>query len=211
MVSVNYDILNELIACGNWAYEFAWANYEMLNNRNASYVLYGPPTNYIGVMAAGHLTPARERKVLKQTRRKNYIMYEFDQYFQILRVRHVCNYNQIDCTYHMFEHNGVIYGCPFWQDKKIRYPAKTVAVMYDRDRPVYFAMTSREYLCVDYYEYPQPDRVKTTCYLYLPTCTYSSTGLQISKDAPFGAQNSPVTIDFCEEEYNHIDFSLHFK
>lgn len=208
MNSIDYDTMNKLIMSGNSAYEYAWSNYEMLSQRKAAYVLYGPPTNYLGVLAAGHLTPAKERKVKKETRRKRYIQYELDENYHILRIRHMRDYDKTECTYHIFEQNGIVYGCPFYQDQKIRYPAKTVAVKYTGEKPEYFAMTSHNYLCVDYYEYPLPNRVKTTCYLYLPMSIYSAAGVRRSEDAPFGSTNSPVTIDQSEEEYNHIDFSL---
>lgn len=206
MIEICYADMHRMITDGCSAYEYAWRYYDKLVKRSACYTLYGPSTNYLGVMAAGHLTPAKERHIQKTTRRKNYIMYELDQNFHVLRIRHMKNYNEIDCTYHLFERNGVIYGRPFFQDQKIAYPGEMMAIKYSDGRPQYFAMTRPNYLCVDFYEYPQSNRVSTTCYLYHPASKYTSAGIPASWDSPFGTQNSPVTLDILEEEYCHINF-----
>ena len=63
MFNVTYELLNGLIAMGERARQYAWDNYEALNRRETAYVLYGPDTHSLGVLAAGHVTPARKRKL----------------------------------------------------------------------------------------------------------------------------------------------------
>ena len=206
MSNVTYDILNSLIARGEQARQYAWDNYEALNRRETAYVLYGPDTHSLGVLAAGHITPARKRKLQRSTRARGYLRYEFDRDFHLIRIRHMCDYTDIDCTYQMFQLEGILYGEPFAKDRKALYPSSTVAVKFENDRPAYYAMSQKNYLCVDFYAYPQPDRVVTEVFLYSPSSQYCSTGLPVNWDAPFGAQDSPVTLDHREEPYCHFDF-----
>lgn len=208
---MTYEILDDLIAKGNRARQYAWDHYEKLNSRETAYVLYGPDIHSLGVLAAGHATPARKRKLQRSTRAKRYLRYEFDWDFRLIRIRHMCNYSKIDCTYQMFELDGILYGEPFFRDRKAVYPGVTTAVKFENGRPVYYAMSRKNYLCVDFYTYPQPDRVLTDVFLYSPNSQYCSTGLPVNWDAPFGAQDSPVTLDHREDPYAHFDFPAILK
>ena len=127
-------------------------------------------------------------------------------YFKILRIKHVKDYDKIDCTIHMFEWDGVFYGRMFRGDEKGYYSNYFFAVNNKDDRPAYFAHGSRNVLCVYFYEYPCDDRVNTTCYLYHPNSEFTSAGLRADWDAPMGAQNSPVTISRYDQPYTHIDY-----
>lgn len=211
MVEIGYTEMHKLIEDGCTAHDYAWEHYEELKSRKTVYTLYGPPVYGLGVLAAGHLTPAKKRKLQKNNKRERYNQYELDENFHLLRVRHMKRYDQIDCTYHLFELKGVTYARPFLQDSKVLYPANTIATKSSEGRPLYYALTAHNYLCVDFYEYPQPDRVCTTGYLYFPKSKYTSTGMLASWEAPLGAQNSPVTVEYCEEEYQHIDFAEYFR
>jgi len=121
------------------------------------------------------------------------------------------NYSEIDCTYHMFELDGILYGEPFARDRKTVYPGNTIAIKFENGRPTYYAMSQKNYLCVDFYSYPQSDRVVTDVFLYSPNSQYCSTGLPVNWNAPFGAQDSPVTLDHFDEQYTHIDFESILK
>jgi hypothetical protein len=208
---MTYEILDDLIAKGNRARQYAWDHYEVLNAKETAYVLCGPDNHSLGVLAAGHATPARKRKLQRSTLAKRYLRYEFDQDFRLIRIRHMCNYAEIDCTYQMFEMDGILYGEPFFRDRKAVYPGDTIAVKFENGRPVYYAMSRKNYLCVDFYTYPQPDRVLTDVFLYSPNSQYCSTGLPVNWDAPFGAQDSPVTLDHRDEPYVHFDFPAILK
>lgn len=211
MVEIGYSDMHKMMQDGLLALDYAWSHYDELNSRQTVYTLYGPPAYRMGIMAAGHLTPAKERKLSKTTRRKRYLQYELDQNFHVIRIRHMKNYNEVECTYHLFDSNGVIYAQAFVADIQHLYSCHTMALRLDSaGRPMYYAESGKDYLCVDFYEYPEENRVHTTCYLYLPGGKYTSTGQLASWEAPMGAQNSPVTLEFCEEEYTHIDFSTFF-
>ena len=211
VTNMTYEILDDLIAKGDRARQYAWDNYDVLNQRKTAYTLYGPDTHYLGVLAAGSATSARKRKIQRTTRSKRYLRYEFDEDFRLIRIRHMCNYSEIDCTYHMFELDGILYGEPFARDRKTVYPGFTTAVKFENGRSVYYAMSRKNYLCVDFYSYPKPDWVITDVFLYSPNSQYLSTGLPVNWDAPFGAQDSPVTLDHHEEPYCHFDFPTILK
>lgn len=70
VINITYDSMNDLISKGERARQYAWDNYEALNRRETAYVLYGPDTHSLGVLAAGHATCA-----------KRYLRYEFDRDF----------------------------------------------------------------------------------------------------------------------------------
>lgn len=211
VANITYEILDILIAKGGRARQYAWDHYEELNDRETAYVLYGPDTHSLGVLAAGHATPARKRKLQRSTRSKRYLRYEFDGDFRLIRIRHMRNDSQIDCSYQMFELDGILYGEPFFRDRKTVYPGDTIAVKFENGKPLYYVMSSKNYLCVDYYTYPQPDRVVTDVFLYTPNSQYCSTGLPVNWNAPFGAQDSPVTLDHRDEPYVHFDFLIFLK
>ena len=217
MLNFDYDLndfgfadMHRMIADGTRAREYAWKHFDELNSIPTAYTLYGPPNPYVGVLAAGGLTPARERKVQLKTRRERYIVYELDKNFNLLRIKHMRDFDKIDNTIYFFR-DDVLYGQPFLGDKKVLYPGCTVTAKMVEGKPAYVALTQPNYLCVAFYKYPEPDRVETFCYLYLPGSKYCSTGLKASWEAPLGAQNSPVTLDYREEEYKHIDFASYFK
>lgn len=206
MVQFSYIEMHKLIEKGCMAFEYAWEHYEELNLRPAVHRLYGPDASFVGALAAGHPVSPNLRTLRKSTRRKSYMIYEFDADFKILRIKHVKDYDKIDCTIHMFEWDGVFYGRMFRGDEKGYYSNYFFAVNNKDDRPAYFAHGSRNVLCVYFYEYPCDDRVNTTCYLYHPNSEFTSAGLRADWDAPMGAHNSPVTISQYDQPYTHIDF-----
>lgn len=201
-----YKDMESMIQRGLVAYDYAWLHYDELNARASCYALFGPPSNHLGVMAAGHLTPSRERKVQATTRRKRYTKYELDENFRVIRIKHIKDYTTVVCTYHLFELDGVTYARAFLGEEKIPYTQQAFAIKHTDGRPDYFAITQKNYLCVDFYEYPKKDLVQTNCYLYLPGGELSLPQYKLSWDVPFGTQNSPVTLDHSEEVYHHIDF-----
>lgn len=206
MERIGYTELNKFIEDGQLAYDYAWANFEQLNNRAAAHMVYGPNTNYVGVLAAGLLTPAKERKLSKVNRRKKYIQYELDEGLQVIRIRKM-TMDKIDYTYQVFRREGIIYAVPFMGDQKLFYTDKTIAVKLSGGGPIYCASTRENYLYIEFYQYPSIDRIKTTGYLYAPRGEFTVSGLRKNWDAPFGAPDSPVTLNYLEESYCHFDFS----
>ena len=206
MIPVEYDVLHQLIKNGRVALNYAWENYDKLAAVEASYTLYGPPSPYLGVMAAGHLTPEKDRKLYKKPRWKRYNIYELDANFNVIRVKHIRKDGKTDCIYHLFELDNVIYGCPFSGEKKQFYSSRICAIKYDENRPLYYAVTGPTYLWADFYEYSKPNEVITTCYIYSPERKFTSEGLPVSWDVPIGDPNSPASVDICVENYHQIDF-----
>lgn len=206
MIKIGYPEMYELINKGCTAFDYAQAHYAELNARPAVYTLFGPPSHGLGALAAGHMTPHKERLLQRKTRRKKYVIYELDEAFRVIRIKHVCKEGKVQCTYHLFELDGIVYARSFLGETNSFYTSKMYAIKYSDGQPLYYAQTMRNYLCVDFYEYPCYNQVHTTCYVFLPANKYTSTGLPVCWEAPFGANNSPVTLDYCEEEYHCLDF-----
>lgn len=200
-----YADMHRIMSNGRQAPLFALMYRDVLENRETVYTLYGPHTHHLGVLAAGHLSSSKLRKLEKRTRRKHYIRYEFDRDKNLIRIVKV--YNNVErSVYHMFWVDHVLYGCTIPKNGYGHPNENAYLVQFKDGRPQYFALSKSNYLCIDLYEYPEPDRVKTTCYLYLPASKFCSTGLKASWESPMGAQDSPVTLDYRDEEYHHIDF-----
>jgi hypothetical protein len=170
------------------------------------YTLYGPSCPYVGALAAGHLVSPNARTLRKTTRRKHFLIYEFDSNCKILRIKHIRDYDKIDCTTHFFELDGITYGRAFLKDEKRFYTNYAFAVKQKNGRPDYFAITTSKFLCVDIYEYPCNNRVSTTCYQYYPQSEFTTAGVRADWDVPMGAKNSPVTVSVYDQPYTHIDF-----
>lgn len=206
-----YADMHRILSSGMQAQEYAWKYCRQITSRETAYTLYGPDTRHLGVLAAGGLTPAKLRRVQTSVRSKKYLKYEFDNDQNLIRIIHMTDGNTVYCTYHIFQEDGCLFGCAFPWARNVFPHREVYVVKFENNRPKYFAVTMSNYLSIDLYQYPSPDRVLTTHYLYLPGSKYCSTGLKASWEAPMGAQNSPVTIDTKDEEYKHIDFSLFLR
>lgn len=210
MVELSYNDMHRMMDAGMAAYEYAWNHYDELNGREAKYVLYSPRAYGLGVLAAGFPVSPKDRILQTKTRRKNYLQYELDENFQVLRIRHINRYNHIDCTYHLFEKEGILFARPFLQDRKGFYRKIVYAVQITNGDPVFFAEMNDKRLCVDFYAYPNPNTVAISTVLYQPNSKYTSAGQLMSFDAPYGANNSPVSLDYREEEYHRLNFADYF-
>ena len=201
-----YSDMHRIMASCWEAYHVACTYYDQLQNRQTAYTLYGPNSLHLGILAAGHLCPSKLRKLSIKTSSKKYLKYEFDKDYNLLRIVKMTNYDKVYCTHHIFEEDGVLFCCAFKQDRNIHTSKNVYAVKYVNGDPLYFAISTPQTLIIDLYEYPTPYRVKTNSYLYSPSSKYCSTGLKASWSAPLGAQDSPVTLDYCDEEYAHLNF-----
>lgn len=206
MIKIGYPEMYELIKKGCTAFDYARDHYEELNARPTVHELFGPPSHGLGALAAGHLTPPKERLLKRKTRRKKYVIYELDEAFRVIRIKHIGKEGKVQCTYHLFELDGIVYARAFLGETNRFYTHKTHAIKYSGGQPLYYAQTSPNYLCIDLYEYPCSNRVKTTCYLFLPASKNTAAGVPVCWEAPLGSNNSPVTLDYFEEEYHYLDF-----
>ncbi len=202
--------LDQLIQDGRDAMRYAWDHYEELVAREAVYTLYGPSDYGIGAGIPGKFIPERSRKLLKKTRRKNYIIYKLDSEYKLLRTTTMRDYTTAAYVYHCFEINGIQYACAFHTDKKEIYFNEVLAVGCENGRPSYMGHLRERSLLVQFFEYPAEDKAFVTTYSYAPVSKFSAHGYPVDHNAPIGALNSPVEIGYWEENITDIDFSRFF-
>jgi len=202
-----YDDMHRIIAAGQRAKEHAVKYFNELSSRKTVYTLYGPQHSNLGVLAAGSITPEQERIIQKATRRKNYTQYELDENMNVIRVKHVTNYDRLDCIFHLFQYGDFTYAQPFLKDRCVVYPSPTIIFKWEGGRPTFFAESSLVGLYVEFYKYPSADRINTTGYLYTPCSKYTTWGTKTSWSVPMNAEGSPVTITQEETIYRHICFA----
>lgn len=211
MIETSYDELHALIQRGIIARDYAWNHYDELAARESMYTLYGPHSVFMGAAAPCHLTPARERVLSTKNRRKKYMKYELDQYFRVVRVASIYPNDSIYCIYHVFELDGVIYGCPFEANKKRFADTRTEAYILSNGKAKYYAQTSENSIFCEFYEYPTDKSRICTGYLYSKNCQLTSYKLPPNWDAPFGAPDSPVSMHCYEDTPWILDFSKYYS
>lgn len=211
MIEVSYDRLHNLIAKGETARNYAWAHYEDLASRKASNILYGPISYFLGAASPSCLTPSRERKLTRKTRREKYAKYEFDQNGKLIRISYVNNKHEKDhCVYHLFVLDNVIYGCCFADGEKRFYDERVEAVQFLEGKPAYYSHTSKIRIYCEFYEYPSNGKRISYSYQYSPACELTSYRLQPNWDSPMGSPDSPVSVNYYESDPIDLDFSKYF-
>lgn len=211
MIYISYEGLNKMMENGKLAYDYAWNNYDALKNRETVHTLYGPNAYGIGACSPGGCVKSVQRKLQQKCRRKDYIRYELDGAYQILRNKSICNYNETHCTYHHFHLNGTHYACAFFKDQKLFYDGKIHAINCDRGRPVSYADISPSHMFAEFYEYLSDELVAVTVYDYFPNSAFTVSGLPASREAPYGAPDSPVQVSYFERPVWQTDFSKWFE
>lgn len=211
VVCISYDELNKMIADGKMAFDYAWNNYDMLNNRSAAYKLYGSYAPYgIGAVSPSTLVRKTDRVLKKSTKRKQYTLYEFNEDFQIIRTSHIKKNGEIDCTQLHFELNDIQYAVPFAKGEKRFYISDVCATKFREGKPEYFAEIHKTSLTAEFYEYIVDDLVTVTCYSYYPKAKISAFGEPISYDVPYGTPKSPIVLSCFESPIPCMDFSKLF-
>lgn len=193
------------------AIQYAWEHYEELSAREAVYTLYGPMDYTIGAAMPGHLVSKNSRKLTYKTKRKEYLIYELDSEYKILRVRHVFEYPIGNFAFHCFELDGIQYACAFKYDKKEFRCNEVIAVGYKDGKPYFCGNLSHNVVFADFYEYISPEKVRVTEYYYNPVADYSAQGYPLDPNAPLGEPNSPARRYYREEKLMYTDFSKFFK
>lgn len=210
MVKLSFDDLNLLIQRGQTAFQYAWDHYEELATRRCVHTLYGSASYYVGALSPSHITSSKERKLSNKPGTDRYIIYEFDENYNVIRIKHIKRGNQVDCTYHVFELNGALYARSFFQDKKAFYKKDVVSLSFSNNLPVSYAIIGPNRLAAEFYEYLSPTRMITTTYTYYPDSIVTYRGGAASFDVPFGMRESPVQFSCDEEPVHYIDFSRWF-
>ena len=197
---IGYSDFYDLMKKGRLARDYALIHYDELAKRPAAHILYGPSSNYLGGMVPVRSKSPKPHLLSTHTRKKSYTAYELDENDKVIRVTHVRK-SVPDCTYHLFEIDGITYGQPFFPDQNKPYPQATMAIQYDNGHPAYHAMTKGDhYLYAEFYDYPDPNTVHADLYLFIPEGTVAP-GVPKNFEAPFGAWDSPVTLDSYEQPY----------
>lgn len=210
MVNLSLDDLKQLLSDGRRARQFAWDHYEELAVREPVHILYGPYTYGTGANIPGGFTPKRTRNLSLKTRRKDYIIYELDSEYKLLRARQVFN-SVNDQTYQCFELDGIQYACPFLFNQKEKSYRDVIALSWKDRKPYYSAFLARNVLIASFFEYVSSEKVLVTEYTYNPVSKYATQGLLTDPDAPIGAPNAAAQRLCYEEEPMYTDFSQWFQ
>jgi len=210
MKDLNLEDLKQLLLDGRRAAQYAWDHYDELAAREAVYTLYGPLAYYTGAAIPGNFTPKNARKLTLETRRTDYLIYELDSEYKLLRVKYVLNSVQYD-TYHWFELDGIQYGCPFQCKGKMGIPDDVVAVAYKDGKPYFSALLSDCVVTARFFEYVSQEKALITEYSYHPFFEHSFYGYPTDPNAPINALNSAATRVSWEEKPMYTDFSQFFK
>ena len=145
-MDLTMEDLKQLLADGRRAAQYAWDHYEELTARKATYTLYGPHAYGTGAAIPGKFISKRDRNLTLKTRRKQYLVYELDDEYNLLRVRHV--FDQIrDPLYECFELDGIQYACPFVVGRKVVVNNNEVlALSYQDGKPYFFGFLKKNQL-----------------------------------------------------------------
>ena len=211
MYEIGVDELHRILVEGCAAKCYAKEHYEQLAASQCAYTLYGPSCHWLGASIPSMLTPVSARKLTRKTRRKDYVVYELDESFRVLRTIHMLDYTKTDCTYYHFDLDGVHYAYPFRGSGNQMYNDEIAVMKYADGIPVSFGLIRRTLLFMQFYEYTTPDNMVVSTYRYWPTAEYTQYGYPVDKNAPIGAPNSCVQRHCKEETPAVIDFSHWFK
>lgn len=209
--NLGYHELDWLILEGKLACEYAWDNYNELVARECVYRLYGPYCSRMGAGIPGSLVSKKKRELKKQTKRKNYHIYELDGNYKLIRVISIRDYTKIELTYHCFEHNGTQYGIRFSEDRKEPFRFEVDIVRYRNGLPAYYGIASCEHLIAHFYEKNTNEKMSVLCYAYCRYMKRTVHGYPVDWDSPIGGLTSPVEKGAWEEDVLYTDFSQYFK
>ena len=210
MIDLSLDDLKRLLSDGRRARLYALDHYEELAAREPVHILYGPYTDGTGANIPGGFTPKRARNLSLKTRKKNYIIYELDSEYKLLRARQVFN-SVNDQTYQCFELDGIQYACPFLFNQKEKSYRNVIALTWKDGKPYYSAFLAKNVLIASFFEYVSSEKVLITEYTYNPVSKYATQGLLTDPDAPIGAPNAAAQRLGYEEEPMYTDFSQWFQ
>ena len=203
MYQVDLHTLHQLWEQGQSAIRYAKEHYGQLAGRKHAYTLYSPHTYDIGVTIPSSFIPEKARVIQTTTRRKDYLAYELDESYGVLRTITVLDHSNIDCIHHHFQLDGYCYACPFHADPKIPYRDEVSVLKYEDGKPVYFANVTRPLLFAQFYEYTSNGKMMVSTYRYWPNAEYTQYGYSVDRDAPMDSLNSPIA-RYCREEVPHI-------
>lgn len=211
MYEIGIEELQKLLKDGRKAAQYAWGHYEELAARKHTYTLYGPYTYGIGASIPSKLTPKHARILSKNTRRKNFHIYELDDDYRVIRTISVINHTEVECVYHHFAFGELIYAYPFRGTTKEMFTDTISALKFSDKKPVFYAEISKNSLFAQFFKYISTQKMLFDEYCYYPISKYSVYGYPVNQNAPVGALDSAASRLCTEEIPEYIDFSHWFK
>ena len=210
MYEIGIPELMELIREGHTGVKYALANRDALVARKHTYTLYGPHSPTIGASIPTNLVPAKVRQLKRTNRRKNYIIYELDDSYKVLRTILMLDYTECDCVMHHFELDGVTYAYHFSDMLQLKNDRIDV-LKYQNGQPIYCAEIMGNYIFAQFCEYTEQNKMRVATYSFSPESKHTQFGYPVDWNAPIGALNSPVSRSIREEPIQYIDFSYWFE
>lgn len=210
MREISIHELERFLQTGKQVTQYAWDHYEELAVRKKEYTLYGPYDYGIGAGMPGKFISLHSRKLTKKTRQNNYLIYELDSDYKLLRVVTVRDQTKIESVYHCFEMDGVQYAYPFRGTDKKSFKDEVLAVCTVDQQPQYLAWLSPNSVMVQFFDYVCPEKMAVTTYSYTPTAKFTVNGYPVDHSAAIGTLNSPVERGHWEEKPTYTDFSAFF-
>lgn len=209
--NLGYHELDMLVLEGKLACEYAWEHYDELVARECVHRLYGPYGYRMDAGVPGGPTSKRKHELKKQTRRKDYLIYELDNNYKLIRVISMTDYTKVVLIHHCFECDGTQYGVPFEKEGKELFEFQVNVVRYKEGVPVYYGIVRCENLIADFYEHRQDKKVCGISYVYGRCIKNTVYGYPVDWDSPIGGPASPVEKGTWEGEVLYTDFSQYFK
>ena len=192
-----YEEFHQILERGRDAFEYGETHFEELIHREVVHTLYGARTYGPGAAFPSRQLIKDSMRVLrsKNRRRSDYTEYFFDTNWDLLYSRHYVE-GRLDCTVLHYWIDGINYSRFFSQDSSEFYKYEICSVKYNGRIPTCCTLSSRTRVYVEYYSDHPNDETHMlkdfTWYNYYPTREFSREGIPLTKDAPFGASNSPV-------------------
>ena len=192
-----YNELHQLLERGCEAFEYGETHFKELMQRKVAYRLYGAQAYGPGAAFPSRQLTKDRMRILKSVNRyrKNYTEYCFDMNWDLLYSHHYVE-GRLDCTVLHYWIEGINYSRFFSRNSAEFYKYEICSVKFDGKIPTCCTLSSRTRIYAEYYTDHPGDNTKTlkdfVWYNYYPTREFTREGIPLTKDAPFGASNSPI-------------------
>ena len=204
-----YEAFQKIAEDSQMAYEYAETHYEELMRRNVSHILYGPPSYGPGAgFPSRRLTKDHERILKPKTRRKVFKAYYFDSNWDLLYIQDFGE-KGLSCTLLHFWIGNTNYARYFLRDTNDFYSTIVFSTHYDGAKPIYCAFADPCRIYAEYFHHKNEELIEYSWYDYYPNRKLSEKGTPLTKEAPFGAEDSPVSCGSGFFEPQKSDFLFH--
>ena len=199
MKNTLFQDFQDIIDNSRRAFKYGEEHFDELMSRPVSHILYGPEVQGPGAgQPSQRLVPCKDRVLKDKTRRERFRAYYFDSNWDLLYSRCFRQKEKIESTVLHFWLGDTNYARWFFQDRNAFYKAEVYSSQYQNGKPTRFDIAHDHRVYVEYFKEIPSDGgdLLTSCnwFDYYPTREVATDGTLLSKDAPFGASNSPVKI-----------------